>query len=322
MDFVEWSSVLSNTLNIVGALVFLYVCLHFLFTVFCGIRTYLLSGFWRVDLKSYGEWAVVTGATSGIGKEYANELAKRGLNVVLISRSLTKLKQTAAEIEKQHGRKTQVIQADFTSGSHIYKAIEAALNDLNIGILVNNVGMLFSEFPEYFLDAEDCEKRISDVINCNVLSVPQMTRIVLPKMVERRKGVIINLSSAAANHPVALMTMYSASKAFVDFFSRSLNAEYKSKGILVQCIMPYYVSTNLINNKEPSMFIKKADDFAREALNTVGISDRTNGCLAHAIENYFIELLFPEWFRLTSFTVNSMVEMSKKEKELSQKKEE
>nr|XP_025036710.1 very-long-chain 3-oxoacyl-CoA reductase-like [Pelodiscus sinensis] len=101
---------------------------------------------------------VVTGATSGIGKAYAHELAKRGLNVVLISRSMPKLKQVAAEIEEQHGRSTRVVEADFTQGSEIYASIDAALQGLEIGILVNNVGMTYAPRPVNFLDVRDPEK--------------------------------------------------------------------------------------------------------------------------------------------------------------------
>ncbi|KAL8219756.1 UNVERIFIED_CONTAM: hypothetical protein K2H54_032930 [Gekko kuhli] len=84
-------------------------------------------------------------------------LARRGLNVVLISRSMEKLKQVATEIEEQHGRRTKVVQADFTKGSEIYEPIRAALQGLKIGILVNNVGQAIAR-PIYYLNAEHTEK--------------------------------------------------------------------------------------------------------------------------------------------------------------------
>uniref|UniRef100_A0A674IPJ2 Uncharacterized protein n=1 Tax=Terrapene triunguis TaxID=2587831 RepID=A0A674IPJ2_9SAUR len=105
-----------------------------------------------------GAVLMVTGATSGIGRAYAQELAKRGLNVVLISRSLQKLKQVAAEIEEQHGRRTRVIEADFTQGSEIYESIQTTLQGLEIGILVNNVGMFYAMGPVNFLDVPNIEK--------------------------------------------------------------------------------------------------------------------------------------------------------------------
>ncbi|XP_074872455.1 very-long-chain 3-oxoacyl-CoA reductase-like isoform X2 [Carettochelys insculpta] len=192
------------------------------------------------ELATFGAWAVVTGATSGIGRAYAQELARRGLNVVLISRSLQRLKQVAAEIEEQHGRSTRVIEADFTRGPEIYASIGTALQGLEIGILVNNVGMTYAAKPVNFLDVPNIDKMLSDIVNCNVLSVPQMTRIVLPQMLTRKKGVIINLSSETGRHPQPQVTVYSATKVFVDFFSRSLEAEYHSQGILVQ---PFLLSS-------------------------------------------------------------------------------
>ncbi|XP_067412656.1 very-long-chain 3-oxoacyl-CoA reductase-like [Emydura macquarii macquarii] len=94
--------------------------------------------------------------------------------------------------------------------------------------------------------------------------------------------------------------MYSATKIFVDFFSRGLEAEYRSQGILVQSILPFFVSTNLTRNITPSLFVKTAEDFAHEALNTVGISSRTSGCLSHSVQSFFYGLLFPDWLRLSS----------------------
>ncbi|XP_075771512.1 very-long-chain 3-oxoacyl-CoA reductase-like isoform X2 [Pelodiscus sinensis] len=279
-----------------GALALLLLVLRAAWALGCAVRIARGRG---AELATYGAWAVVTGATSGIGKAYAHELAKRGLNVVLISRSMPKLKQVAAEIEEQHGRSTRVVEADFTQGSEIYASIDAALQGLEIGILVNNVGMTYAPGPVNFLDVRDPEKRVSDIVNCNVLSVAQMTRIVLPQMLTRRKGVVINMSSEAGRHPVPLAAMYSATKVFVDFFSRSLEVEYRAQGIIVQSVLPLLVSTNMTHNICPSLYVKTADDFAREALNTVGISNQTSGCLSHYLQSLVCALLLPDWLRLS-----------------------
>ncbi|MBN3312708.1 GBB2 protein, partial [Atractosteus spatula] len=180
------------------------------------------------------EAGLVTGATSGIGKAYAIELARRGLDLVLISRSEKKLMAVATHIEAQFGRQTRVIQADFTEGATIYPGISEQLTGLEIGILVNNVGMNYAGMLVHFLDVPNPEQRISDVISCNILSVTQMTRIILPQMVERGRGLIINLSSEAASEPQPMLTLYSATKIFITYFSRGLNAEYRSRGITVQ----------------------------------------------------------------------------------------
>ncbi|XP_073510902.1 very-long-chain 3-oxoacyl-CoA reductase-like [Phyllobates terribilis] len=243
---------------------------------------------------------VVTGATDGIGKSYALELARRGFDIVLISRTMEKLQKVALEIEKETGRKTKIIQLDFTGGSEIYPKVEKALKDLEIGVLVNNVGKIFSTEENRFLEASNISKEIDDILNCNILSTVQMTRIVLPRMVQRvatqKKGLIINLSSAAGARPYPMLTMYGATKAFLNFFSRSLYTEYRSDGIIVQSVLPHFVSTSMTLNVQPNILVKSSDDFVREALNTVGYTHRTNGCLSHCVQSYFLDLILMETF--------------------------
>ncbi|CAJ0937210.1 unnamed protein product [Ranitomeya imitator] len=279
---------LSQGLNMLGQLALCYLVTKQLWTILKGFRIHFLSRVWRTDLRKYGGWAVVTGATDGIGKSYAEELAKRGFDIVLISRTLEKLKNVAKGIEEQTKRKTKVIQLDFTGGPEIYPKVEKELEDLDIGILVNNVGMSYSPEPTMFLNVPDVSQKVTAIMNCNMMSAVQMTAIVLPKMVQRRKGLIINVSSQVGAHPFPLLTIYSATKAFLDYFSRSLHIEYKSKGIVVQSVLPMFVSTNLTQNLPSNLLVKTAPDFVREALNTVGYTHRTNGCLSHSIQGYII----------------------------------
>ncbi|XP_076987583.1 very-long-chain 3-oxoacyl-CoA reductase-B-like [Tamandua tetradactyla] len=241
-------------------------------------------------LRSQGAWAVVTGATSGIGRGYAQELARRGLNIVLISRNLSKLEQEAKEIERLHGRTTRVIQADFTGGLEIYEAIEAGLRDLEVGVLVNNVGMqCHNKMLAKLLDVENVAKGLSDIVNCNVLSVVQMTRIILPQMVTRGRGVIINISSEAENGPTPFLAAYGATKAFVRSFSGAVGAEYLSQGVTVQTVSPLLVSTNM-THMSPGLLVLGAEDFARQALDTLGLSSHTSGCLSHTVQSFLLRV--------------------------------
>lgn len=286
-------SVLYQGLTLLGFLALGYLVLKHTFKLLMGFRVHILSQWWRKDLRKYGGWAVVTGATDGIGKSYAKELAKMGFNVVLISRTLEKLQNVAAEIEKQSGRKAKIIQADFTGGAEIYPNIEEGLKDLDIGILVNNVGMAHKE-PSEFISSDDIGKDITDMMNCNVMSMLHMTRILLPRMLERKKGLIINISSEAGTRPYPRITLYSATKVFVDFFSRSLNIDYQPRGVTVQCVMPLLVSTNMTKNVKRNLLVKTSDDFAREALNTAGLTSRTSGCLSHSIQSFLLDLFLTE----------------------------
>uniref|UniRef100_A0A3Q4HV18 Hydroxysteroid (20-beta) dehydrogenase 2 n=1 Tax=Neolamprologus brichardi TaxID=32507 RepID=A0A3Q4HV18_NEOBR len=264
----------------------------------CGFREFVLSSKWQVDLRTYGQWA--------------GKLARRGLDIVLISRCDNKLQTVAKEIEGVYGRKTQTIPVDFTHGYSIYPAIAKELQGLQIGILVNNVGMTSTDCFAYFLETPDAEQKITQVINCNILSVPQMTRLVLPDMVKRGKGLIINISSMTGVHPQPLLTLYSASKTFVTYFSQCLHAEYKSKGITVQCVAPFLVSTNMTKNVKVNSFMKSATAFAREALNTVGHSSCTTGCLSHAVQNVLLTILLPDRLRMSTFLIRKLRSSCKK----------
>ncbi|XP_046536420.1 very-long-chain 3-oxoacyl-CoA reductase-B-like isoform X2 [Equus quagga] len=270
----EW-----DALRALGAVTALWLLLRVTWEVGHLVYVYLLPQARRGApwLRAHGAWAVVTGATSGIGKAYAHELARRGLNIVLISRSLSKLDYEAKEIERLHGRITRVIQADFTGGLEIYGAIEAGLKDLEIGVLVNNVGMLYTPGFKKLLDCDNVAKRLSDVVNCNVMSVVQMTAIVLPQMVARGKGIIINISSLSDRRPCPFLAAYAASKT----------------------VSPYTVATNMTRDVS---FGKNAEDFAREALDTLGLTSQTPGCLSHALQSFLLPLL-PSWFSLSRWGV-------------------
>uniref|UniRef100_A0A8D0MAR4 17beta-estradiol 17-dehydrogenase n=1 Tax=Sus scrofa TaxID=9823 RepID=A0A8D0MAR4_PIG len=264
-------------------LVYLAKCVRFCKCIFLN--------FWRVSPRSFlmsmGQWAVITGAGDGIGKAYSFELARQGLNVVLISRTLEKLQTIAAEIEWTIGTSVKIIQADFTKDD-IYEDIKEKLKGLEIGILVNNVGMLPNLLPSHFLNTPD---NIQSVIHCNITSVVKMTQLILKHMESRQKGLILNISSGVALFPWPLYSMYSSSKAFVCTFSKALQAEYEAKGIIIQVLTPHAVSTQMTNYLNTNMITKTADEFVKESLKYVTIGDETCGCLAHEILAIILSLI-------------------------------
>ena len=150
--------------------------------------------------------------------------------------------------------------------------------NLDIGVLVNNVGISCS-YPEYFVDID---KQVYDnIINVNIVSINEMTRIVLPKMVAKKKGAIINLASLSAETPTPLLAVYAASKSYVDSVTLAIQAEYRSDGIIVQSVLPGFVCSNMSKIKRPTLFAPAADTYSASALNTLGIADKTYGYWPH-----------------------------------------
>lgn len=237
----------------------------------------------NVNLKEMGRWAVVTGATDGVGRAYAEALAKLGIDIVLISRTKAKLEAVAAEIESEYHVSTKIIEADFTDDSYdAYHTIEKQLYGLEIGILINNVGMTYPH-PEYFLELPDRGKIYSHIIKCNICSVTSMTQIVLPQMVERKKGVVVNVSSLTAIIPSPLLTVYGASKMFIEKFSKDLACEYSKHGIVIQCVVPGYIATKMSKIKRSTWMAPSPDVFVKSALRTIGVQQCTTGYFPHTL---------------------------------------
>lgn len=294
----------------------LYMATRVSLTIFNLLSEYVLGS--TFNFKKIGDWAVVTGATDGIGLAFARALAKQGQNVVLISRSKEKLDKVAQEIEMKYNVSTKCISADF-SESDIYTNIKQQISDLNISVLVNNVGVSY-DHPEYFLEVEGLPNVISKMMSINVYSTVKMTELVLPTFVRKNKGVVLNVSSSAACKPTPLLTLYSASKQFVDTFSKAINCEYASKGVIMQCITPFFVCTKLSKIRRSSLFIPNPDTYVAATLKTVGKSASTYGYLPHAVQGLLFHSV-PDWLYMKISLSQMNAVRSKALKRKQQKKE-
>lgn len=233
---------------------------------------------------------MITGSTDGIGKEYARQLAKTGMNIVLISRTLEKLQKVEQEIRKEFGVDTHIIRADFLQGRAIYEGIAEGLKGKDIGILVNNVGY-FGSSPKNFIKVT--EEDIWSFVNVNVASVVAMTHLILPQMMARKRGAIINISSMAALAPVPRMATYAATKTFVSSFSQALQFECRGSGVTVQTVEPGFVSTNMTSYssdmRTPSLSAPNAATYVSSALMSLGYTKTTAGTLFHSFQKFIIE---------------------------------
>ncbi|XP_011862347.1 PREDICTED: inactive hydroxysteroid dehydrogenase-like protein 1 [Vollenhovia emeryi] len=279
------------------------------FWILLGPVTRLMRVLWEIIIQIYnketinlrtkfGEWAVVTGSTDGIGKAYAKELAARNMNLILISRNLEKLERTKDEMLLINPKiEVKIIAADFAEGENAFTKIQPLLQDISVGILVNNVGKQY-EYPMYV--GEVPEKELWDIINVNVGATTLMTRLVIGQMQKRKQGAIVNVSSGSEFQPLPLMTVYAATKAYVKSFSEALRVEYSRFGITIQHLSPLFVNTkmNAFSSRlqVSSIFVPDATTYARNAIVTLGKMDSSTGYWAHSIQKFFT-LIAPVWIR-------------------------
>lgn len=151
-----------------------------------------------------------------------------------------------------------------------------------IGVLVNNVGLSYPH-PELFLDLPFKDKIYTSIINCNVYAITKMCLLVMPGMVERKRGLVINLSSTAAEIPSPMLTVYGATKSYVTKFSADLAAEYQKYGIVVQCLMPGYVATKMSKIRKSTWMSPSPKDYVKSAVRYIGVEESSTGYFPHAL---------------------------------------
>uniref|UniRef100_A0A915PI57 Uncharacterized protein n=1 Tax=Setaria digitata TaxID=48799 RepID=A0A915PI57_9BILA len=275
----------------------------FLFCIFYRLATILYNLFYpffiarpvNLHRAAGGKWAVVTGSTDGIGKAYAFELARRGFCIVLISRTQGKLDAVKEELEKECGVEVRTIAFDFSSGivDEYEKIVLVVLRELDVGILVNNVGVSFS-YPEVIHNVEGGLQTLADVDIVNTLPATLLSAAVLPQMINRNSGIIVNVSSATSYSPVGLLSVYSASKKYVTWLSNILQKEYAETNIIIQTVCPMLVTTKMSKVSRPSFFFVTAENLVKNAIRTIGVVDETTGCFPHQLQAEIIKNL-PDW---------------------------
>lgn len=177
---------------------------------------------------------LITGASSGLGYEFAHIYAKNGYDLVVVARSEGKLFQLKKELEETCGIRVWVFAQDLSRQDAAYEVFDFTLqNDLDIEILVNNAG-----FGDYGNFAEFSMERQQELLQVNIVSLVELTRYFLPLMIKRNSGRVINMSSVAAFCAGPEMSLYYASKAFVRSFSEAVAEEVKGSGVHVLALCP------------------------------------------------------------------------------------
>ncbi|CAN7269618.1 SDR family oxidoreductase [Phyllobacterium sp. LjRoot231] len=211
--------------------------------------------------KSSKGTALITGASSGIGAVYADRLAGRGYDLILVARNRERLDSLAARLSMETGQTIEVVAADLGNGEGIARVEEILRTDASITMLVNNAGV-GATAP--LLQSDPA--KMDAMITLNVVALSRLAKAVGPKFVERGAGTIINISSIAAISPEILNGVYGGTKAFVLTFSQSLHHELADKGVRIQVVLPGATSTEFwdiagvpVSNLPESIVMSAAD---------------------------------------------------------------
>jgi len=211
--------------------------------------------------------AMVTGASSGIGRCLAEALAARGTDLVLVARNEGRLEEVAEELRGRHGREVDVLVADLEDVEQLATVERRLHEDARIDLLVNNAGYgvtgAFADLPI---------ARTLGQVNCNVVALTRLTHAALATMKPSRRGAIVNIASGAAFLPTPQLATYCATKAYVVHFSLALHEEVRHHGVQVLAVCPGFTRTEFQSRANydagalPSFVWQTAEEVARESL--------------------------------------------------------
>lgn len=234
-----------------------------------------------MQLRTFGApsktWAVITGASDGLGKEYALQLARAGYSTLLISRTASKLDAVAQEIKQKFNTPTRAFAMDFAANDPAdYASLQSTIHPLDIAILINNVG-LSHDIPTPFIETPLPE--ITNIININCLATLRVTHLVATGMVQRKSGLILTMGSFGGLIPTPFLATYSGSKAFLQQWSTALGAELAEHNITVELVQSYLVATAMSKIRKSSAFVPSPRQYVKSVLAKVGRTGGAQGFL-------------------------------------------
>lgn len=211
--------------------------------------------------------ALITGASRGIGAVYADRLAKRGYDLILVARDGSRLEQLAAKLKRESGRTVTLLTADLSNRAELAKVEDVLKHNQSITLLLNNAGAA-SVAPLLSADVG----KMDEIIALNITALTRLTYAAAPAFVTRGHGTIINIASIVGVSPETLNGVYGASKAFVIAFSHSLRHELAEKGVRIQVVLPGATATDLWElaglpyQKLPPSIVMSPEDMVDAAL--------------------------------------------------------
>ncbi|KAJ4407079.1 hypothetical protein N0V91_004246 [Didymella pomorum] len=236
------------------------------------LSLFVLPGKALTEFGPRGTWALITGASDGIGKEFALSLAAKGYNLILVSRTQSKLDSLSADITSKYGPKTSVktLAMDFAQNKDAdYTKLAKLVDGLDVSILVNNVG-LSHNIPVPF--NETPKQEMNDIIVINCMATLRVTQLITPGMQERKRGLVLTMASFGGFFPTPLLATYSGSKAFLQQWSTALGSELQPYGVHVQCVQSHLITTAMSKIRKPSALVPNPKQFVKAALGKIGRS--------------------------------------------------
>lgn len=208
---------------------------------------------------------LITGASTGIGATYADRFAQRGHPLVLVARRAERLEELAARLSREYRVKIDVLSADLTSHADLAKVEQRLRDDTAIGILVNNAGRSGGSVL-----AQTSPDDVQAMIELNVTAPSRLVAALLPRLLARGQGSIINIASALAIAPELFGGAYAASKSYVLSYTLALHKEVAERGIRVQCVLPGVTRTEIWTQSSldaiPAHMIMEVDEMVDAAL--------------------------------------------------------
>jgi len=293
----------SSLLAFVGAvtLASLFVRLAFF------LWTFVISPKGKYDPRKYGakssqgsSWAIITGSSDGIGKGFAEELAKDGFNLFLVSRTESKLKELSDVLINKYKIEARYLPLDLSNASEMLSNVtkireHVVTNNWSVSMLVNNVGVN-TAIPVNFVDMTNEE--IHNQINVNVTFTTLITQSILPLLLKNKTGrsALINVSSISAEFPSSpFLSVYAGTKAYVTLWSKSLSSELSGTNCDVLVVSPAFVASNMSGFKKGSMIVALPNATARDTLNKLGTYTEVTPSIVHAIQRFLMTKLVPSF---------------------------
>jgi short-subunit dehydrogenase len=254
--------------------------------------------------KGESRTALITGASSGIGAAFARQLAPLGYDLILVARREERLAALAAELQQRHPTTAEVLAADLIRPTDLKRVLKRITELDDLDLLINNAGFgAPGSFAGVYLAPQ------LDMIRLHVIASVCLTRAALPGMIARRRGAIVNVSSIAGMTPIPGSATYSATKAYLNFFSQALQAELQGTGVKIQALCPGFTHTEFHDTPThrgfhrsniPEAMWMSPDDVAEQSLRSLhkrqvifvpGLKNRLVAAAARRIPTSLLHLL-------------------------------